>query len=212
MKTLLKWAFRGVILLIVLVVAVVLLFDPVVRSLAESRLRAETGLDVRIGRLDIGVLRPQVTVGNFVIYNTPEFGGSPMIELPEFHVEYDRPLLRQGLLHLKLIRFNLAEVNVVTSMEGKSNFDEWKGAWQLRKKPEEQKEFAGIDTLNLSLGRLRLTDMRDPKLAREFTLGLKNEIVTGLKTEQDFQSKLAPVLLKAAGNVLSNLFQPKPAK
>ena len=210
MKTLCKWAFRAFIVFVVLLVAAVLLLDPIVRSLAEARLRTVTGLDVRIGRLDIGLLRPQVTLENFIVFNPAELGGSPMIEMPELHVEYDRPALQSGLLHLKLIRFNLAEVNLVTGKDGKSNFDGLKAAMGTRPKAEQQKQFAGIDTLNLTLGKLRLLDMNKPKEAREFNVGLKNEIVTGLKTEQDFQTKLLPVLLKATGNILSNLFQPQP--
>lgn len=51
---------------------------------------------MRLGRLEIGLLNPKVTIENFVLYNAAEFGGAPMVDLPELHVEYDRPALREA--------------------------------------------------------------------------------------------------------------------
>lgn len=92
------------------------------------------------------------------------------------------------------------------SKEGKSNFDELKAAMEPKPKREQKVAFSGIDALNLTLGRLKLTDLREPDKAREFNLGIKNQIFTDLNTPQDFESKLLPVLLRAGAQALTELW------
>lgn len=212
MKTLLKWCFRLLILLVVLLVAAVLLFDTIVTSLAESRIRSATGLDVKIGKLDIGVLHPRLTLENFKLYNAAEFGGAPMIDLPELHLEYDRAALSAGRLRLKLVRFNLAELNLVKSQAGRTNimdlFTTLEAA-NLRKTNRTPVEFAGVDTLNLTLGKIIQTDLSQSSPPREFDFRVKNQIITDLKTEQDVQTKLLPIFVRAGiALITEGLFQP----
>src|SRR4051812_1971403 len=121
MKMLFRWAFRIFILLVVLLVAGILLLDTIARSIAENRIRNKTGMDVKMGSLSLGLLSPVITIENFKLYNTAEFGGSPFVEVPELHVEYDRSALFSRKLHCKLVRFNVAEVNVVQRKDGKTN-------------------------------------------------------------------------------------------
>ncbi len=214
MKTLLKWCFRLLILLVVLFVAVVLLFDTIVTSLAESRIRSATGLDVKIGKLDIGVIHPKLALENFKLYNAAEFGGAPLIDLPELHLEYDREALSAGKLRLKLVRFNLAELNLVKSQAGRTNimdlFTRLQAA-NLRKTNGTPVEFAGVDTLNLTLGKIIQTDLSQSSPPREFDFRVKNQIITDLKTELDVQNKLLPVFVRAGIALLTDgLFkQPK---
>src|SRR4051794_7978843 len=85
-KRLFRWALYLFIIFIVLVVAGVLLLDRIAREIAESRIRAETGMGVKIGKLSIGLLTPTVTIENFKMYNTAEFGGSQCLDIPELHV------------------------------------------------------------------------------------------------------------------------------
>src|SRR5215218_3075556 len=108
MKFVFRWIFRLFILVLILVIAGILLLDTIAKAVAEYRIKRETGLDVKIGKLEIGILNPKVTIENFVIYNSAEFGGSPLIDMPELHVEYDRPALLSHKLHYKLVRLNLA--------------------------------------------------------------------------------------------------------
>jgi uncharacterized protein involved in outer membrane biogenesis len=222
-KTLFKWAFRLLLLFVALVVAFVLLLDTMLRVLAERNIRAATGMDVRIGKLELGLLNARFTIQDFRLYNTAEFGGSPLVEIPELHMEYDRSELASGRLRFKLVRFNLAELNVVQSKDGKSNIDTMLEKVMLSKigqtnETELPFKFAGIDTLNITLGKVRQTDMNDPSQPVEVSLDLKNEILTGIRDEQDFQTKLLALLMrKGAGKLMnqllvdpSELFKPAP--
>ena len=55
MKFLLKWAFRLFLVLLVLAAILALSFDSIVTSIAEGKIRKQTGLEVRLEKL---ALRP----------------------------------------------------------------------------------------------------------------------------------------------------------
>src|SRR4051794_20756716 len=159
MKFLFRWAFRLFILLLVLVVAGILLFDSIAKAVTEYRIKKQTGLDVKIGKMEVGLFNSKVTIEHFIIYNSAEFGGSPFIDMPELHVEYDRNALIANKLHCKLVRFNLAQVNVVENKEGKTNLELLEKRVQqatpsvsTNKSSSANMQFTGIDTLNLTLG------------------------------------------------------------
>jgi uncharacterized protein involved in outer membrane biogenesis len=199
MKTLFRWAFRCFILLVILVVACLLLLDTIAREVAETRIKSETGLDVKIGKVRIGIFIPSITVENLVLYNRAEFGGSPLLDLPELHVEYDRQALLARKLHCQLVRLNLAQLNVVEDKHGRTNLD------ALRRQAQSSGfEFAGIDTLNLTLGKATFMRMKQPGQVEELKLDIHNQVLTNIKSAQDLSGVLMVALLRNGVNLLGN--------
>src|SRR5207253_10985824 len=93
----------------------------ILRKVAEHQIRAETGMDVKIGRMSSGLLSPVVTIENLKLYNTPEFGGGEFLIIPELHIEFDADALAARKLRVKLARFNLYELDVVKNQAGEAN-------------------------------------------------------------------------------------------
>ena len=99
MKWILKWLFR----LIIAAVRAggagrrhpVVVLDTILRVVAENRIRAQTGMDAEIGKFHLGLLEPSVEIKTCKLYNPPAFGGTPFLNIPEIHVEYDRDALRE---------------------------------------------------------------------------------------------------------------------
>lgn len=255
MKFIFRWLFRLLILTIVLVVALVLLKDVLIKALVEYRLRAQTGLDARIGRLEMGLLTPTLTIEDLKLYNPAEFGGSLFLDLPELRLEYDRPALAAGRLHLILLRMNLAVVHVVEDKSGQYNlrFLEAKlgassgqfmplpidrpaaphpSASQPAPSPKDHAaspkpgagqpppppppphahtlfpiRFDGIDTLNLSLGKVKFTSLGQPERSAEYKLDLNNEVLTQVKSTADLNGLVFKILLQKSGWFVN----PKPA-
>lgn len=215
LRLLLRVLFGLLLLLLVAVVAGVLLMDTIVKSVLENRIRERTGRDVKIGSLNLSLLNSRVTIENFKLYNTAALGGGPFLDLPEIHVELDRPALAQRQLHFKVIRLHLAELNLVSSGAGRPNlgplpqFDASVLTNQIPRSAGnrgDQLEFAGIDTLNLTLGKIKQTDLKQPANSREFPLGVTNEVITGIRDGRDLQVKLLPLLLRTSGPLLIQLF------
>jgi uncharacterized protein involved in outer membrane biogenesis len=206
MKWLFKWAFRVIALAILAVVLLLVFKDTILRLVAEHQIRAETGMDVKIGRFSSGLFSPVVTIENLKLYNTPEFGGTEFLIIPELHVEFDADALTRQQLRIKLIRFNLAELDVVKNQAGQTNI-----VTMLAKMPKgkiaphgihvggRKFEFESIDVLNLSLGRTRFIDLKNHKNDREVALNLDNQVFNNIKTEGDVYGIMFLIWLRSGG-------------
>ena len=188
-RRLIRWGLYLFIVVVVLLVAAVLLLNTLARQLLESRLRARTGLDPRIGAVDIGLLSPTITIQNVKIYNNADFGGSLFLDLPELHVEYDPAALRSGKLHFRLVRLDLAELSLVEDKKGRMNTQHLdkksKDARSAqRQSPNAGLTFTGIDTLNLTLGRFHTLNMATGR-AEDIDFGIKDQITHNVKTFAD---------------------------
>jgi uncharacterized protein involved in outer membrane biogenesis len=189
-RRLIRLALYLCILLIVLVVAAVLLLNTIVKEVLQSRLRASTGMDARIGQIDVGLLSPTLTIENFKLYNTADFGGSLFIDMPELHLEYDPVAIRSGNLHFKLVRLNLAEIALVRDKKGRSNTQaleqKSREASGGKKSSAPDFKFTGIDTLNLTLGKFRLSNLASSHEEEiKFDPPIKNQISHNVKSEND---------------------------
>jgi uncharacterized protein involved in outer membrane biogenesis len=206
MRRLIRWAFYLLILAIVLVVAGVLLLDTIAKEVLESRIRAETGMDVKIGRLTIGLMTPTVTIEDLRLYNTAEFGGSPFINMPELHMEYDPDAIRSGKLHFKLVRLNLAEVVIVQDKKGHMNIQSVQQIGPKAKREVKTQvgsfEFTGIDTLNLTIKKCRITILDSPSREEDVNFGINNQVFHNIKSEADLTG--VGILLAARTGMLSS--------
>ena len=210
MKFLIRWAIRLFIISIVLVVALVLLKDTLLKALMEYRLRSQTGLDVRIGRFEVGLSSPRLTMENFKLYNSAEFGGFPLVEIPELHLECDATALAFRRLHLKLLRLHLSEVNIVESKGGRTNIMVLRARLQEKSGPRSSDtnvgmgmKFQGIDTLNLTVGKVKYSSLRKPSSNLELDVGLQNEILTNVKSMEDLSGLLLKIIFREGFNILS---------
>jgi hypothetical protein len=207
-RRLFKWIFRLIILVIVLIVVLLLCFDSIMKAVAENRIRAQTGMDVKIGKFSVGLLSPVVTIEDFKLYNTAEFGGTLFLHIPELRVEYDRAALAEHKLHINLMRFNLTELSVVKNEAGKTNVMELmtRAPGAGKKKSPGGKgstygdlgdiKFTGIDVLNLSLGKVRFIDLRMPNRSVDLNLDVRDQILKNVKTERDLYGVLVLIWLR----------------
>lgn len=200
-KFIFRWAFRFLILAIVLVVALILLKDQILKSVAESQIRKNTGMDVKIGSLSVSLTRPVFNLENFVLYNTAEFGGGPLIDIPDLHLEFYPGATRKQQLQFKLVRMNVRELNIVESRDGRTNITSLAGALDKLNRESTNNnadfEFKGIDTLNLTVGKVRYISLRDPRRNQQMNLALQNEIVQNVRSWNDMAGILFKVLIRA---------------
>lgn len=212
MKLLIKILVGVIGLAAIGLVVALLSVDSMARAAMEASIRAQSGLDVRIRRVEIGLIRPTLRVEDFVLYNPAEFGGSPLLTVPEVFIEYDREAARAQQLHLRLARLNISEIQVVEDAAGRTNLaaiGAILGKVQLpRTQPNaSQLQFQGIDTLNLSIGKLRKTSLRDPAQNIDVDLAVQNEIVRNVRSE----TNLYPLLVRIAWRAGVELMAAQPA-
>jgi hypothetical protein len=194
-KRLLRWALYLFILAAVVMVAAILSLDAIVKQVAQSCFRSETGLEVKIGKMEVGLAAPTIAIEDCKIYYPPAFGGSLFLSVAEIYVAYDWEALRARRIHLKLVRINLAELDVVQDKKGTVNIQRIagkSGAAMEEVKEKVQRQFSaftftGLDTLNVTVQKVRMWNLDSPAQVREEHLGVSNEVFTDLKTQTNFQ-------------------------
>lgn len=219
-KFIFKWLVRLTILLVVLVVVFFLSLDSILRVVMEYRIHAQTGMDAEIGRFHLGLLDPDITIQNLKLYNPPDFGGTPFLNIKEIHIEYDRDALLKNKIHLTLMRFNLQELDIVKNQAGQTNLfslglkvpsqgaSKAGGNTTLNElKRRTGLEFQGIDVLNVSIGKVRFIDLKNPGKDREQTIGINNFVIKNVKTKANLAG-LAVLVALRSGNFFTSLLGP----
>lgn len=220
MKWLFKWAIRLVLLVMVLAVILYLSFDPILGLIASHSIRQQTGMQTEIGKFHVGLTEPIIEIKHLELFNTAQFGGTPFVNIPEIHVEYDREAMRKGRLHINLLRFNLGELDIVRSMDGQTNIlslgigltktnednhpagNPWK---TFRAKTG--LEFTGIDCLNVSVGEFKYLDLQNQTNNRIQKIGIDNFVMTNVTSQSDLLA-LALVVALRSGDVFQPLAAP----
>jgi uncharacterized protein involved in outer membrane biogenesis len=188
-----KWTLRLCLLAVALVVIFLLSLNSILRVVIEHNIRAQTGMEAEIGRFKLGWTEPTLEIQDLKIYNPPGYGGTPFLNIAEIHAEYDRAALARREIHLTLLRFNLAELDIVKSQTGQTNI------FSLAKMPPAKSsaptapnfkkqtgyDFQRIDTLNVSFGKAKYIDLQNPNNDREQTIGLSNCVVPNVKSMND---------------------------
>lgn len=216
MKLLIKILVGIIGLAGIALVVVLLSIDSMARAAMEASIRAQSGLDVRIKRVEIGLIRPTFRIEDFVLYNPADFGGSPLLTVPEVFIEYDRDAARAQQLHLRLARLNIAEVQVIEDAAGRTNLAAIGAILGKLQVPRTQPggstlQFQGTDTLNLSLGRIRKTSLRDPGQNIDINLGMQNEIVRNVRSETNLYPLLTRIAWRAGVELMAAQPQAVPA-
>jgi hypothetical protein len=186
-----KWLFRLFLLAAVLMVILLLSLNSIVRVAMEHNIRSQMGMDAEIGRVKVGLLEPTFEIQDLKIYNTPDFGGTPFLDIAEIHAEYDRVALAKKQIHLTLLRFNLTELDIVKDRSGRLNTSaignppQKKGVAAPSVKRQTGYDFKGIDALNVSFNKAKYFDLQNPTNNREQIFGIQNCVVPDVKSAND---------------------------
>ena len=210
----LKILLGGLAVLITLLVVGLLSFDWIVKRTIQSRVNASGVAEVEIGNLNIGLLRPHLEVRNLKVFGQSQFGGVQILDLPELRVEYDRDAFKARELKLRLLRIRLNELTLVDGFAGGDTnmFQRLQGYSELivaytNRLSEVTNRldlasaqrignatFTGLDRLELTVGRVRFLDMKDPLSEKVATLNINRRVMTNI-TDLSGMAPLAMELL-----------------
>lgn len=197
MKFIFKWTFRLIFAVVILFVGTLLARNVIVREIIEWKIYSQTGMDARIGYLDLGLLTPSIRIEDLKVYYPHEIGGVTLMEVPEFYLEYDRASLLRWHLRIPHARLNIKEVNV---MEGQFRLPSARDLpqpppAQPASSPSSLPAFDGIDRLELTFGTMKFSSQRSGSQTRELTVGLKDYPLTRVRSFADLTWQLLPVLV-----------------
>jgi len=185
MRRTLRWVIRGLLVVCALMVAAWLLKDSFFRTLAERRLREKTGLTINIGQLKVNFISASVALREITALNPPGFGDTMWLHVREASGAFDVQQAKTNRLHFNELKFHLAELTVIRKPNGLLNLEAVKESILARKR-KLNFSFGGIDKLELSLERVNYIDEQQPTNSLQLDLGIQNEVVTNLRTEEEF--------------------------
>jgi len=212
-----KWIFKSVFrllitlvsLAVVVIIVLLLSYNSVLRVLVEHQIRAQTGMDAEIGSLKIALTSPTIRIQNFKLYNSSDFGGTPFLDIPEIYIEYDRVALMHREIHVTLLRFNLGEFDIVKNQAGQTNIftlglsvpakKSGGGQSPVNFKRQTGYDFKGIDALNISIGKAKFIDLKEPQNNLEQNIGIENLVIPNVKSEKDLVALGVFIGLKSGG-------------
>ena len=186
----------------VVAVGLMLASDRLIKAAVERGIEQETGLKAEIGTFEMQKVAGIIRIQDLKLRNSAEFNGALMAHIPEAYVEFDTALAARAKLHFKSIRLNFAQLNVQKNVAGQLNLDSVGQVVRERQRLRHEQgtgttfEFAGIDRMELTLGRVVHTDLKHPGQPTTFDLGLKDEVVTHLKTVEDIEKWTGALVFK----------------
>ena len=207
MKRVLRWVGWVLLCLLLLAVALVAARNRIFKAIAERRIRAETGLQAKIGDLKTGLGSATIALKDLQIFNPPEFGRSVLVEVRHLYLELDAQQAAASKLRFKELRLHLSELNVVRDKQGRLNLEAVQAAHntpaltnaiQSSTPSAKGPAFGGIGRLYLTLGKVTYTDLQQPKNNRQFILGVQDELVTGLESAQELDTWMKAFLIRMA--------------
>jgi uncharacterized protein involved in outer membrane biogenesis len=197
---LIKWLFLLLLVVAALSAGLLVSKDAIAKAAVERQIRAQTGMDVKIGKFSLDVLAPVVNIEDLQLYNTPEFGGTPFLDIRELHVEFDPEALARRKLRITLVRLNLAELTVVRGDSGHTNIANQPASHSATAaKTPEHVEFTGVEVANISLGKARFIDLKNPRRNREFNVNLRDQVFRNINTAGDLYGVFILLWLRSGG-------------
>ena len=174
--------FIIVSIIFVLLVAVFLGKNLIVKTSVKAGVKAMTGLKLNIKSMNIGILNSLIGINGLQLFNPPGFVDELMVDLPEVYVDYDLGAFIKRKVHLEEVRLNLKEFSVIKNEKGELNLDYLrvvKGEKEEKVEGEEEKEKTKmpelqIDVLELKIGKVVYKDYSKgtPPKSKEFNVNI----------------------------------------
>lgn len=191
-------------ILVILAIVLVVLFlskDFIVSTIITTSVVSFADLPVDVKSVKVGIFKSTVEIEGFKLYNPKKiFKDRVMADIPQLYIDYDIGSLLTGTKHLRTVRLNLKEFDVIKNENGELNLDSLKAIESKRGGPSGiKKDFKfKIDVLELKIGKVVYKDYSKgaPPLVKEFEIGL-NERYENITNPYAFASL---VVFKALAN------------
>lgn len=168
------------------------------RPLVLRNIEVESGLRAGLESFSCSINLSSFQIRGLKLFNSAEFGGGLMADVPEISLELDSDLAARGQLRLRSLKLALARLNIVRNAGGQVSLQDFekrlRERWKVRN--ELQWEYAGIDRLELSLRTVSYLDLRSTNAPVAVDLAIEERQVDTLKTQEQFGRWLGGLLVK----------------
>ncbi len=126
---------RFFIVIGVIVFGLIVAKNIIAKVAIEKGVKAATGLEMKIGSIDIGIKKTHFGINGLELLNPKGFEDPVMFEAPKVFVDYNLGAMIKGKIHLEDVELNLEQLVIVKNKDGVLNLD----ALKMDKSKEEDK-------------------------------------------------------------------------
>jgi hypothetical protein len=189
-RKLFKWTFRLAALLITVSVLLALGRNVIARLLLEHRLEAATGFEAAIGRVQIDLTRPVVRITHLRLFNPPQLGRRPFVDILEARITYDLNGLLARRFLVRELRVGVGDVRFVRKDPGVSTQDLFarhrRGREPIGNTLVHPLAYTGVDQLLLSAERYSYIDYVQMARTQDLPLALRDLQASNLTKPEDW--------------------------
>lgn len=193
----------GIILaaIAILIAAVFVMKDVIIKGMIESSVSSVTGLRLTMGSFKADLGKSVIDIKDLKLANPSGFGKTFMVDAPEVYIAYDLPAILRGKTHLKEMRLDLKEFLLMRAASGATNIDSLKSKLSSKasgsaKRPDPSTSSFLIDDLSLKIGRVSYKDLAFPSASRDMNLNI-NERFSNIT---DLQQVVGIIMARALVN------------
>ncbi|HTI69892.1 MAG TPA: hypothetical protein VMF06_08000 [Candidatus Limnocylindria bacterium] len=206
LRRFIKWLVGLIAFLLVCVLVILLAKDFLARKVFVSMIEQKTGFPATVDKVEIGILTPTLKIRGLKISYPGNHGGGLLMDSPEIFVEYDREAAQRNEVHLKQLKWDIREIGL-QDQDGKGaagvladSQQIFTGTNQISLPDGTGKgfNFTGIDTLNFSLGKARIINVKNPGNSQDMNFDVHNRIMTNITSAVDLAPLAIELLLKGA--------------
>lgn len=197
-------------LVIAIIIAVVfglgIIKDLAIKSVVTMVVSSTTGAPVEIKGFSFHVIRQNIKISGFKIFNPKGFPKGVLIDIPKIEVSYNLGALLKKKIHLKEVVFDLKELVLIKNEDNVLNVDSLKVAQKESDKKEAEKAKPSkqmpiqIDVASLNLGRVILKDytVKEPPQVQVYDINI-NKTYKNITSVQQLVALIVSEPMKAAG-------------
>lgn len=174
--------------IIVLILGLGIMKDSLAKFAVVAGAKSVAGLKVEMEKFHIGIIKSKVDIKGLKVYNSKEFGGELMLDVPEVYVDFYLFKMLKKNIHLEDLRVHMKQCTLVTNEKGILNFnalargndpkkDEKKSKDDDKKKKEKSESKILIDNFSLKAEKLVHKDYSngDKPKVKEFDLKINEQ-------------------------------------
>lgn len=178
LRWIIKWGFRTALVTTLLVAALLLLRNVIVRLAAEYRVAEWTGLETLVGSARLELTQSRVSFRDVRVKNPPGVGNRPFLDVPLLVVDYDLEALLFRQVRLRHVSAQISEINLMRRDAGHSTQATLEARLTAANQPGATPfgpfTFVGLDRLQLAVGKYSYIDYYQMQQSRELDLGVTN--------------------------------------
>ena len=114
---------RIIVIALIAVLALGFIKNSAAKFAVESAAEIVTGLKLRMGGMDLGIINTSVKIKNLKLYNPAGYKDRVMIDMPGAYVKYDLMSIFSGKVHIEDMAIYLKEFVVVKNEKGELNLN-----------------------------------------------------------------------------------------